>query len=126
MYFHDYRGYDNHHIVHAFHSRPAWDLEPIAQNMEKFMTMNARFEVGDVKITVQFRDSYQVLNGSLAMLVESVGRDSLKQTLKMCQIYNVSEDVVLGKGVFPYSFFDSTEKLNYTRLPKISAFFDQL
>ena len=126
VYFHNYRGYDNHHIVHAFHSRPAWDLEPIAQNMEKFMTMNARFEVGDVKITVQFRDSYQVLSESLATLVESVGRNSLKQTLKMCNIYNVSEEVVLGKGVFPYSFFDSAEKLNYPRLPEISAFFDQL
>ena len=45
IYFHNYRGYDNHHIVHAFNNRPEWELEPIAQNMEKFMAMTAKFPV---------------------------------------------------------------------------------
>src|SRR5258708_36755832 len=45
IYFHNYRGYDNHHIVHAIHARKKWVLEPIAQNMEKFMAMTAKFPV---------------------------------------------------------------------------------
>src|SRR5271163_3265220 len=110
VYFHNYRGYDGHHIVHAFHSRPDWELEPIVQNKEKFMAMTARYEVGKIndkkgiRITVQFRDSYQVLNGSLACLVESIGGASLKQTLKMCEIYNVSKEVVMAKRVFHIHF----------------------
>ena len=93
VYFHNYRGYDNHHIVHAFHARPQWDLEPIAQNMEKFMAMRAKYPVGkttkgkDRSISICFRDSYQVLSESLAALVNAVGEDALKQTLKMCDIY---------------------------------------
>ena len=35
IYFHNYRGYDNHHIVFGFASRPNWNIDPIAQNMEK-------------------------------------------------------------------------------------------
>jgi len=34
VFFHNYRGYDNHHIVHAFTSKQGWTIEPIAQNME--------------------------------------------------------------------------------------------
>ena len=36
-YFHNYRGYDNNHIVHSLAKRSKWHLTPIAQNMEKFM-----------------------------------------------------------------------------------------
>src|SRR3977135_1117659 len=100
--------------------------------MERFMAMHARFPVGVNKknqpifIAVNFRDSFQILNSSLAKLIKSVGPDSMKQTYKMTQIYNVSEDVVKAKGVFPYSFFDDYTKMNNHSLPPIASFYDTL
>jgi hypothetical protein len=38
-----------------------------------------------------------------------------EQFLKLCR-----------KGVFPYSWFDDTEKLEYTHLPSPLDFYDQL
>ena len=132
VYFHNYRGYDNHHIVHGFADRNKWFLDPIAQNMEKFMAMRAKFPVAEntkgkpIYITVHFRDSCQILNESLASLVKNVGRKFLTQTFKMQEIYNVSEDVIKAKGIFPYSFFDNYYKMKYPRLPSFDAFYDYL
>ena len=116
VYFQNYRGYDNNHIVHGFADRKDWELDSIARNMEKFMAMRAKFPVAEtdkgkpIYITVHFRDSCQLLNESLAGLVKNVGRDSLIQTFKMKDIYNVSEDVIKAKGIFPYSFLTTIPK----------------
>ena len=132
IYFHNYRGYDNHHIVHAFHNRPQWELEPIAQNMEKFMAMTAKFPVSktpkgeNIYVNMCFRDSFQVLSEGLATLVSNVGEESLHQTLKMTNIYGISKELILAKGVFPYCFFDSFDKMEYDQLPAIEDFFDTL
>ena len=132
IYFHNYRGYDNHHIVHAFNNRPEWVLEPIAQNMEKFMSMTAKFPVGETEkgktiyVSMCFRDSFQVLPAGLATLVADVGEASLHQTLKMSNIYGISKQLILAKGIFPYCFFDSFDKMAFDQLPPIEDFFDTL
>ena len=123
VYFHNFRGYDNHHIVHAFNARGDWLITPVAQNMEKFMSMTAKYPVAEynnkkVYINICFRDSYQVLPESLAALVKAVGTNKLYLTNKMIQIYNVSPEIIQSKGVFPYSYFDSFEKLDATALPE--------
>ena len=113
VYFHNYRGYDNHHIVHGFANRNKWLLDPIPQNMEKFMAMRAKFPVAEntkgkpIYITVHFRDSCQILNESLASLVKNVGREFLTHTFKMQEIYNVSEDVIKAKA-FSHTHFSIT------------------
>src|SRR5271167_1905987 len=131
IYFHNYRGYDNHHIVHAFSGRKDWILDPIAQNLEKFMAMQARLKVDErngrkIYINMCFRDSFQVLPEGLATLVRDVGEASLIQTLKMADIYGISKELILAKGIFPYSFFDSFEKMTYDHLPPIEDFYDTL
>ena len=111
VYFHNYRGYDNHHIVHGFADRKDWELDPIAQNMEKLMAMRAKFPVAEtdkgkpIYVTVHFRDSCQLLNESLAGLVKNVGRDSLIQTFKMKEIYNVSGGCHESQMQFPFLIF---------------------
>ena len=135
IYFHNYRGYDNHHIVHAFNGRKDWILEPIAQNLEKFMSMTAKFKVVNasqendcksVYVNMCFRDSCQVLPDSLANLVANVGEAGLHETLKMTNIYGISKELILAKGVFPYSFFDSFDKMAYDHIPSMEDFYDTL
>src|SRR3981189_3553964 len=102
------------------------------KNTEKFMAMRAKFHVAENKkgkpiyVTVNFRDSCQLLNESLAALVKNVGREFLTQTFKMQKIYNVSVDLIKAKGIFPYSFFDNYYKMKYPRLPSFDAFYDYL
>ena len=38
----------------------------------------------------------------------------------------VDDDVIFGKGVFPYSYLDHEHKLNEFDLPTMDAFFDTL
>src|SRR5258708_23421010 len=100
--------------------------------MEKFMAMTVKFPVSEtpggklIYINFCFRDSYQVLSEGLATLVDNVGEQSVTQTLKMCDLYKVSKEVILAKGVFPYSFFDSFAKMDYARIPDIADFYDTL
>src|SRR5437773_608777 len=132
IYFHNYRGYDNHHIVHAFAGRKYWECEPIAQNMEKFMSMTCKFQVGfnakgnKLNARIYFRDSLQILPEGLAALVNNVGESELHETLKMHNIYGISKELILAKGIFPYSFFDSFDKMKYDSLPPIEDFYDTL
>jgi len=44
----------------------------------------------------------------------------------MCEVHNISKEIVLSKGVFPYGFFDSFEKMEYDHLPSIEDFYDSL
>src|SRR5277367_3643252 len=126
IYFHNYRGYDNHHIVFGFASRQNWDIEPIAENLEKFMSMRATFSIETSNVArhvdVFFRDSFQVLPAGLATLVSSVGEAELHQTNKMKNIYGVSAETINAKGIFPYTFFNDYNKMQYPRSPDIDDF----
>src|SRR3977135_979197 len=94
------------------------------------MTMPAKFQVGlsDIgsPINITCRDSYQVLAEGLASLVTNVGEESLHETLKMHNKYGISKELLLAKGVFPYSFFNSFEKMEYDHIPPIEKFYDNL
>src|SRR5271156_5561519 len=130
IYFHNYRGYDNHHIVHSFNGRKDWVLDPIAQNLEKFMAMQAKYPTAEqngkkVYINLCFRDSFQVLPEGLASLVSGVGEEGLHETLKMVDTYKISKEIILNKGVFSYSFFDSFDKMNFPELT-MEEFYDTL
>ena len=49
IYFHNFRGYDNHHILFGFSNRLGWNIEPIPQNYEKFICLTAKFHVDTIK-----------------------------------------------------------------------------
>ena len=44
----------------------------------------------------------------------------------MHNIYGISKELILAKGIFPYSFFDSFDKMKYDSLPPIEDFYDTL
>src|ERR1700727_1255369 len=95
------------------------------------MAMTAKFPVSEyegkkIYVSLCFRDSFQVLPDSLATLVKNVGEEFLYNTLKMCNIYGISKELILAKGIFPYSFFDSFEKMAQRYLPSIEDFYGTL
>ncbi|KFM58434.1 hypothetical protein X975_13863, partial [Stegodyphus mimosarum] len=76
---------------------------------------------------LKFMDSYQFLDASLEALVEN-----LKQSNHEFKIFNkffeneMSRSLLLRKGIFPYSYFDSLNVLNETCLPAKESFYSAL
>ena len=127
--FHNLKGYDGHFMINALASSPyEWDLSPVMQSSEKFISMNATYHFlhndKQVCFHLRFIDSYAFLTDSLDALVNSIPHDDLILTssLMRTKYQNVSDDVIYGKGVFPYDFMKDLSSLQYTQLPPYSAF----
>ena len=79
------------------------------------------FSIGQV----QFVDSFQFIMKSLDNIVATLNKDDFVYTK---QLFSEDEKFYLmtRKGVFPYDFFDSNEKLQYTSFPSKDSFFNKL
>ena len=97
------------------------------------MTITATYQVGTYVdksrhlkpeyFKIKFIDSYRFLNKGLEKLV--LFQDSLPIT----KSFFPDEDefnILKRKGIFPYEWFDSLEKLNCTSLPSKEAFYSEL
>ena len=71
------------------------------------------------KMMLKFLDSYQFMSKSLDSLVRNLDY----KDLKYCQSLNLPDSsLVTAKGVFPYSYLDSMERLQETELPPRGRF----
>ena len=116
--FHNLKGYDSHLFINAFHSlqdKPSC----IPQNTEKIISFSLK-KSGSSEL--RFLDSYSSMNFSLANLAVN-----LKQFPIMSKFFEPDEVKILSrKGVFPYKWFDSFDKLYQTRFPEHKYFFSKL
>ena len=92
-------------------------LTCIPNNMEKYVL----FSMGNLR----FIDSFQFLNASLKKLVSNLAADGMSK-FKHLKTEFKSHELLIRKGVYPYDYVDSPEKLCDTRLPPREAFFSQL
>ena len=74
---------------------------------------------------MQFIDSFQFTLKSLDKLVSTMAEDDFILTRKE---YGIEREFKLmtKKGIFPYDFFDSVEKLQYTSFPNVEKFYNML
>src|SRR5271156_1255278 len=136
--FHNFRGYDSHALcLQGFALKPNWQLKPIAQNSEKYISLTARLRIVDgpnknAWFNVKFIDTLQLLNSSLSTLATNLIRggddySSLRHSMQMkLQYPTLSESNIAGEGVFPYSYVSTWEKLEETELPSYDDFYDVL
>ena len=67
---------------------------------------------------LRFLDSYQFMASSLATLM-----DNMRETdLRLCHSLSLPMHLIRAKGVFPYSYLDSANKLDEPFLPPRDAF----
>jgi hypothetical protein len=122
VFFHNYRNYDGHFITLAMDKIRAEDhhLNIIGQGLEKYLQLSWGKHL-------MFRDSYQILSGSLEALVANLQKDS---PAKFRHLRNAFEgrpiESLLKKGIFPYDWFSSLDKLSRTELPAREEFFSIL
>lgn len=133
MYAHNFCGYDSHHILKNVDVNRVKDynkngeLEPVAisgipYNSEKIRSL----KVGKL----EFLDSYSFLQGSLAQMTDTLVASGKKlNILKHSELYETGEEkeLLLRKGVFPYEFCSSLEKMrNCQGLPEKTDFYNSL
>ena len=130
--FHNFRGYDSHSLcLQGLVSKPDWDVHTIAQNPEKYLALTASLRIGKSSFKVRFIDSLQFLNAGLATLVTNLSEDTsvnkLVHATKMRDTYpELRHQDISAKGLFPYTFLDSMEKLGHPDLPPLADWYDVL
>jgi hypothetical protein len=126
---HNLKGYDGYNILAYLHEKidDISKLEVIAKNLEKFTCMTINH--------VRFIDSIQFINGSLEAQVNNL-RSSLPEEERsrfFPEVYKLSLlangdlfNECMMKGVYPYEWMDSFEKMDVKKYPKKEVFFSRL
>lgn len=134
IFFHNLSNYDCHMFVKDMALKEE-DVEVIAQSKEKYISFSKKIVVGDyvdskgklrrVSMKLRFVDSYRFMASSLEKL-GSFLEDN--QCVEIRKHFKNEEQfrLVRQKGVFPYCFVDSFEKLNFNCLPDQKSFYNTL
>ena len=123
VFLHNFRGYDSHLITKSIEHFPQTKLHIIGQSYEKYLIM------GFGKNLV-FKDSYQFLSCSLQQLGIDLAQSGEEKFVHLKgQFPQVSSDnlkLVIRKGVYPYEYMNSWERLEEKKLPDQSQFRNSL
>lgn len=113
VFFHNFRGYDAHHIMQGLGKYKEERLSVIANTSERYLSVTLD--------SLRFLDSLQFMNASLDTLVSNLEPSKFKI---LREFNNV--DLLLRKGVFPYAWFTDESKLLETCLPDKASFYNDL
>ena len=125
--FHNLQGYDAHLFIKELY-RLEGDLVCIPSTEEKYITFNKKIKVDeingvDITFEIRFIDSFKFLQTSLANLVSNLSPDDFHITK---HAFNSNTRLLTRKGVYPYDYVSSLDKLSETQLPPKEKFYSQL
>ena len=110
------------------------NINCIPNNEEKYISFSKDVVVGeytnkagkvvDVKQQLRFVDSLKFMASSLDKLVENLDKNCCANTGKFYKGKQLS--LFMRKGVYPYEYASSLEKLDETELPPMEAFYSKL
>lgn len=116
--FHNLKGYDAHLILKNYNTIYSNEkLKCIPNSSEKFLS----FTIGKLR----FIDSFQFMACALETLASNLPNEQkvlLKQYFHKEELFNL----VTKKGVFPYDYITSIDKLSETKLPSKEQFYSKL
>src|SRR5271166_2546905 len=132
--FHNLSGYDSHLFVKKLHGDNGEKINCIPNNEEKYISFSREVTVDKfinkegkdvyVKRELRFIDSFKFMASSLDALSKNLQRDQCKN---LNHFYCGKQlDLLLRKGVYPYEYIDSIDRLSETELPPKSAFYSKL
>ena len=127
--FHNLSGYDSHLFIKNL-GKSEGKIDCIPCNEEKYISFTKEIlvdkfideegEEKEVKRKIRFIDSFKFMAASLENLVKNLPKDSFKN---ITEFYEGNElKLLLRKGVFPYDWFDSFDRLSSTSLPPKESF----
>ena len=131
--FHNLQGYDAHLFIKQLSTIPG-ELNCIPSTEEKYISFSKKIKVDEYKsrrtgetvslyFEIRFIDSFKFLQTSLAKLVKNLQPDDFYNTK---EIVKDNVELLTRKGVFPYDYVSSIEKLAETQLPPKEEFYSKL
>lgn len=125
VFFHNLSGFDCHVFIKQIAEKYN-DITAIPLNKEKYISFSVKIPINfNRNIELRFLDSFRFLSHKLEDLAEILSDNDC--VILRSQFPNENEFKLLRrKGVFPYEYLDSLEKLNDTKLPKRSDFFSKI
>lgn len=121
--FHFMSGYDAHFIIKELATSIKGEMKLLPINKERYISFT-KF-VSGTKVSFRFIDSFRFMSSSLEKLSTNLNNDQKFITKLNCK--NEKEfNLINRKGIFPYDYIDSWEKLDERRLPPLEAFYSQL
>ena len=130
--FHNLSGYDAHLFIKNL-GKSKGNIDCIPNNEEKYISFTKHVEVDrfmkdekEVIVTreLRFIDSYKFIGSSLDEHVDNLSEDDFVNTNKYFNGEHLN--LLKRKGVYPYEWLDSVERLNETQLPSKDAFYSKL
>ena len=133
MVFHNLSGYDSHFFIKNL-GFSAGNIDCIPNNEERYISFTKKIQVGSYTsekgetnpLHHQLRsiDSFKFMATSLDILVNNLPKNAF---------YNVTTyytddklSVLTRKGVYPYEYMNSPEKLKETKIPPKEVFYSRL
>ena len=122
--FHNLQGYDAHLFIKQLATLPG-ELNCIPSTEEKYISFSKKIKVDEYRskktgqmmslyFEIRFIDSFKFLQTSLANLVSNLQPCDFHNTK---QVFKKNVDLLTRKGVYPYDYVSSIEKLSETQLP---------
>ena len=110
------------------------DLNCIPSTEEKYISFSKSIKVDEyysykvdkmvsINFEIRFLDSFKFLQTSLANLVSNLQPDDFHNTK---QVFKKNVDLLTRKGVYPYDYVSSLNKLSETKLPPKEEFYSKL
>lgn len=129
IFFHNLSGYDAHLFIKdlAFNEEK---IDVIPENKEKYISFTKCIHVDKINdknifMKIRFLDSFRFMASSIEKLAKNLKPDQFRETSKFYP-EQTKFNLVIKKGMFPYSYIDSFQKLNDSKLPTRDKFYDSL
>ena len=133
MAFHNLSGYDSHLFIKELGFSEG-NIDCIPNNQERYISFTKRIQVdsytnkkGETKPLyhkIRFIDSYKFMAASLDSLVNNLPKDAFNSVKREYKGKNL--ELLTRKGVYPYDYMDTPEKLKETKLPPKEVFYSKL
>jgi hypothetical protein len=130
IFFHNGSGYDFKHFIRKLYKIDR-NIKIISQTEEKYFSISVKVE--GTNIQFEFKDSLIFLLKSIdksAKVLYDKDNAGIKNFKNLNSYFKdlPSEilELLVQKGVFPYSYLDSFDKLEFTEYPNYESFYDNL
>jgi hypothetical protein len=130
VFFHNGSGYDFKHFIRKLYKIDR-NIKIISQTQEKYFSITARVE--GTNIQFEFKESLKFLLKSIdksAKVLYDKDKAGIKNFKNLTSYFHNTPNEILElpvqKGVFPYIYLDSFDKLKFTEYPNYESFYDNL
>lgn len=123
IFFHNAMNYDvNFMLQYILEHKPCWGISVIMKSSSRLQTVTFTFRKNETLHKLVVGDTFHFMTMSLSRIVDSIRKDNVETNMqnfphffdlfrRHYKVPNFEIDKILKKNLFPYRFFDSTEKL---------------